>query len=457
MRFNRIGGELNSYISPIYKAREKAYYQDYSVSSFISLPSPPNYARQCELSNGSCQRALSDMKIHQTDDGYAGLDQTQYSPETRWVKERVIGRGGFGQVWKVVDAMDSSRELAFKVALQDVDQVKQECQIMHLIGAHPNIVNCYGMTEIDGQSGMLLDYIPGADLSTVMDTLIEQYHSGKITHSRFWGTIQHLIRDVVDVLRHLETQGYCHQDIKPKNIRISSKDLKAFVLDFGSLDKIGEQQRVGSEFYTSPEFYTSGGTSTISDKVDCYSIGQILYSIFSNVTNPRGDDLFTAGAEYGDITLSSRMALMWRLKQSMQKYQASDQATGEWQTALKPVDFHAVDLKLNEPDLFDALLEAKYSTPGNEAMPLDIMIEAVDADLKELRTRFLSGFHGAGGATSVVDFINRNLHPSSDGRLNASSALKHDFLTDIMCDDASIKKVLKAALVKIETEKGNEE
>ncbi len=230
MRFNRIGGELNSYISPIYKAKEKAYYQDYSVSSFISLPSPPNYARQCELSNGSCQRALSDMKIHQTDDGYAGLDQTQYSPETRWVKERVIGRGGFGQVWKVVDAMDSSRELAFKVALQDADQVKQECQIMHLIGAHPNIVNCYGMTEIDGQSGMLLDYIPGADLSTVMDTLIEQYHSGKITHSRFWGTIQHLIRDVVDVLRHLETQGYCHQDIKPKkhpNIQQRSEGIRS--------------------------------------------------------------------------------------------------------------------------------------------------------------------------------------------------------------------------------------
>ncbi len=343
------------------------------------------------------------------------------------------------------------------MALKDTDQLKQECQAMHLIGSHPNIVKCYGMTEIDGQSGMLLDYIPGADLSTVIDTLIEQYHSGKITHSRFWGTIQHLIREVVDVLRHLETHGYCHQDIKPKNIRISSKDLKVFVLDFGSLDKIGEQQNAGSEFYTSPEFYASDGTSTISDKVDCYSIGQILYSIFSNVTNPGGDDLFTAGADYGDITLSSRMSLMWRLKQSMRKYQARDEETGEWQTALKPVDFHAVDLKLNDSDLFDALLEAKYSRPGNEAIPLDIMLETVNVDLKELRARFLSGFHGAGGATSVVDFINRNLHPSPGDRFNASNALDHDFLTDFMCDDASVKKALKAALMKIETEKGDKE
>ncbi len=86
MRFNRIDCELNSYISPVYKARDKASYQDYSVTSFISLPSPPNYARQCDLSNGSYQRALSDMKIDNADDGHVGLDQTQCSPETRWVK-----------------------------------------------------------------------------------------------------------------------------------------------------------------------------------------------------------------------------------------------------------------------------------------------------------------------------------------------------------------------------------
>ena len=460
MRFNNhVEGDFSSYITPQYKAKEGSFYRGSSSSGYMSLPSPPSYLQQCDFSNVSYSRFLSDMKVDVIDDYHSEEFQIPQHCESRLIKQGVIGKGGFGEVWKVVDEFDSNKVFAFKRELSSSrqPQIEHEYQAMQTVGEHPGIVRCHGIREINGQSGLLLDYIPGADLSKVVDTLVDQYRSGKVSHANFWGTIQCIVREVFSVLHHLEERRLNHQDIKPQNIRVSSKDLKVYVIDFGNLGKVGEKQQMGTVYYTSPEYFDSKQRATMSDKVDSYSIGQILYSIFARTINPEGYDLFTNGNIDVDPYDKNQWRLIYGLGMNMLEYKKQDELTGQWKTALKPLNFYQADLEFKETGIWNDILNAKYSELRSEEASDSEVIEEAGRELKKKRAELLSGFYGAGGETTVVNFINLLLHPSLDYRLNARGALEHAFLVDPICDDIAVEKTLRNVFDKMEVVQGDKE
>lgn len=101
-----------------------------------------------------------------------------------------------------------------------------------------------------------------------------------------------LLRQIVEGLNHIHSQGIIHRDLKPANIFLDSKeDVK--IGDFG-LAISGEKKvleaststmdgddsitrpGVGTPFYTSPEQEKEGH---LNEKVDIYSLGIIFFEM----------------------------------------------------------------------------------------------------------------------------------------------------------------------------------
>jgi len=101
-----------------------------------------------------------------------------------------------------------------------------------------------------------------------------------------------LLRQIVEGLNHIHSQGIIHRDLKPANIFLDSKeDVK--IGDFGlatsgekkvslgitesyEQDDSSTRPGVGTPFYTSPEQEKVGH---FNEKVDIYSLGIIFFEM----------------------------------------------------------------------------------------------------------------------------------------------------------------------------------
>lgn len=387
------------------------------------------------------RKSISDFRVGSLNSNDSG--QFSLSDDLEFASK--IGAGGFGSVW-LVQSEDGSDKYAFKLPYNS-EAMTSELEKMDTAGEHRNIMKSFGLAEIDGKQGILMEYVPGEDLSGLLPEMTSKYLQGTLSHSQFWGSIQYILKETLSGIRHLEKQGCAHQDIKLQNIRVHEEKLIPVIIDFGNLTRFGERGSIGTELYSTPESLSDPDEIEVSDKFDSYSIGQITYSLLSGVVNPGVDSFFTAGAEYDDLAASERAALLFRLHLAMKEFQQSE-SSGEYQQALKPISGDELDKSLQEifadSEKLTKAMDRAYSKPGNENIPLDIMLE------KELPETLLRegmvGHYRSGYQSSLTQFINRALHPDPELRLNASEALKQEFITDPLIDDESARKVIGSVL-----------
>jgi len=167
------------------------------------------------------------------------------------------------------------------------DQFKQEAIILARLD-HPNLAKVSDFFSIGDRDYLVMDYVPGDDLRTLM--LKAKHHEIflKENEVRLWAN------QLADALIYLHNQEppILHRDIKPSNLKLMPSGLLKLV-DFG-LVKImapGEMtitiiQGQGTALYTPLEQY--GGDSTHTDiRSDIYSFGATLYHLLTN--NPPAD------------------------------------------------------------------------------------------------------------------------------------------------------------------------
>lgn len=145
----------------------------------------------------------------------------------------VIASGGMGRVhrvwhrgWDVELAVKTPRpELVESTAA--VRDFVAEAQTWVNLGAHPNVVPCVYVREVDGYPRIFAEWADGGSLSTAI-------RSGRL-YEQPGDVLAHLLDTAIQFawgLEHAHSCGLVHQDVKPANLMLTS-DGMAKVCDFG--------------------------------------------------------------------------------------------------------------------------------------------------------------------------------------------------------------------------------
>jgi serine/threonine protein kinase len=130
--------------------------------------------------------------------------------------ERLIGRGGMGEVYLATQSFPE-RRVAVKVLARELaeDGDFRERFIRESNAAasteHPNIVPIYGAGEHDGVLYLAMRYVEGVDLGTLIA------RDGPLDPTR----AVRIVTQVAAALDAAHRRGLVHRDVKPGNILIA--------------------------------------------------------------------------------------------------------------------------------------------------------------------------------------------------------------------------------------------
>ncbi len=209
----------------------------------------------------------------------------EFNPETD-----LIGKGGFGKVYKAQD-VNLDMVVAIKKYTGDLpakyslfEEIKRVIQLNH-----PNLVRYYDAFELEEASMFgdrtqvgVMEYINGGDLTG----FIKSNPSEALLTSVFEG--------IMHGLKYLHSKNIIHRDLKPENILIKKENGKLIpkIADFG-ISKVLDEGRgdsslvIGSIEYMAPEQFNIvryGNQRQLHTNLDLWSLGSIIYEAFSGET-----------------------------------------------------------------------------------------------------------------------------------------------------------------------------
>ncbi len=139
----------------------------------------------------------------------------------------LLGQGGMGAVYQAEHRM-MQRTVALKVINQEfvsnqaaVDRFHREVQTAAKLH-HPNIVTAYDAEQAGDTHFLVMEYVPGTDLSEV----VKERGPLPVTEACDY------IRQTALGLQHAHEQGMVHRDIKPHNLMVAPEG-QIKILDFG--------------------------------------------------------------------------------------------------------------------------------------------------------------------------------------------------------------------------------
>ncbi len=208
---------------------------------------------------------------------------------------QVLGQGGFGKVFLAdVQANQAFKQrMAVKVLHPEYQQHPQilarqldEARMLGLLN-HRNIVQVIDICSIEGQTSILMEYVEGISLTTMLKQSPVP-----------WGVAWQLISDCASALdaafhaRDPQTGRelhLIHRDIKPSNM-VLSKSGTLKLLDFGiaKMDGVRESKtsthQMGTQRYMAPEQWLENRSSSA---VDVYALGRTLLELLLGRMLPR--------------------------------------------------------------------------------------------------------------------------------------------------------------------------
>jgi len=211
----------------------------------------------------------------------------------RYVVTKVIGRGGMGSIYHAEDNRLSGRICAIKevyqasdlpeeVRAQGRDQFYREASVLAQLD-HPNLPKVSDFFTEDERDYLVMDYVPGDDLKSLMDQARRKSEFLPIQEVLGWGL------QIADALEYMHSQDppVIHRDIKPGNLKLTPNGLIKLV-DFGLVKQMVPDeitvtviQGRGTAAYTPLEQY-GGDTGHTDLRSDVYAFGATLYHLLTN-------------------------------------------------------------------------------------------------------------------------------------------------------------------------------
>ncbi|PQO46880.1 protein kinase domain-containing protein [Blastopirellula marina] len=219
----------------------------------------------------------------------------------RYVILDKIGEGGMGQVYRAWHSrMD--REVALKVlpraAMSKDDGVarfNQEVQVASQL-SHPNIVTAFDADEAEGLHFLVMEFVNGKDLSTIVR------REGPLSVER---TIDY-ITQAARGLEYAHGVGLVHRDIKPANLLLD-EDGMVKILDMGIARMDGSDHTnltqngavMGTVDFMSPE--QAIDAKSVDGRADIYSLGCTLYFLLTRRPPFGGDTIMARLLAHRDV------------------------------------------------------------------------------------------------------------------------------------------------------------
>jgi serine/threonine protein kinase len=194
--------------------------------------------------------------------------------------EGIIGRGGMGVVYKAIDPQ-IGRYVAIKMINAGVDEsllerFKSEARSTGSLQC-PNIVTVYDFGEQDGNPYLVMQYLEGSSLESLIQKGLSLTLSERLS----------IIIDICKGLAYAHQRDIIHRDIKPGNIMVlrdGVNDGMAVIVDFG-IARIGSDTRltrtdqlIGSVHYMSPEQLRA---EKLDNRIDIYAAGVVLFRLLT--------------------------------------------------------------------------------------------------------------------------------------------------------------------------------
>ncbi|CAD8150933.1 unnamed protein product [Paramecium pentaurelia] len=138
---------------------------------------------------------------------------------------------------------------------------------------HQNIIKLVEVFESDNSYLIVLEYLKGGSLSQCLKYC-------RLTLDE----IEIILKQILETICYLHDKGFVHRDIKPDNILFCAlgqfSNLK--LIDFGISCKITDleqdsQMNIGTPGYMAPEIINGSNNKKITQKIDVFSCGAILY------------------------------------------------------------------------------------------------------------------------------------------------------------------------------------
>ena len=192
----------------------------------------------------------------------------------------IIGRGGFGCIWKVklkttnkffASKVISKSKLIYKHNEQSILNEKKILSQIH----HPFLANMYFSFQDYDNLYMIMDLIPGGDLRNHMSNTFEE------------NQIKFFLSNIIISLEYIHNKNIIHRDLKPENLLMETNGYLRLT-DFGIAINIKKQNpfdSCGTLGYIAPEILLGGGSHFYSD---FFSLGVIAYELMRGFRPYRG-------------------------------------------------------------------------------------------------------------------------------------------------------------------------
>lgn len=209
----------------------------------------------------------------------------------RYRIEQLLGSGGMGAVYRAYDTrlhqLVAVKENigAIPGVRSDVNearrrQFEREASVLASLH-HPNIPGVVDhFVTGEGNQYLVMDYIEGEDLAQIL------IHKGPLSETETIAWIGQVCNALGYLHRH--NPPIVHRDIKPQNIKVTSKG-QVFLVDFG-IAKVGGTDSKTTKGalsvtpgFSPPEQYAMIGTDVRSD---IYSLGATVYALLTGQVPP---------------------------------------------------------------------------------------------------------------------------------------------------------------------------
>lgn len=236
-----------------------------------------------------------------------------------------------GSIYLADDLRLDGRDCALKEVVHDQslsgemreqtrEQFYREAQVLARLD-HPNLPKVSDFFVDDGRDYLVMDYIPGKDLRTLITEAKQRNEFISEREVLKWAS------QLCDALSYMHRQDppILHRDIKPSNIKLTPNGVLKLV-DFGLVKLLAPDEMTitvlqgrGTALYTPLEQY--GGEAGHTDvRTDLYAFGATLYHLLTNTPPLEARERFlnpgylpTPQELNPAISVRTQRAILWAL------------------------------------------------------------------------------------------------------------------------------------------------